>query len=475
MQNSISTMIDVVYWYASSFAGIFTVLLVRWVSRCATLYSRLRYWTLRRFVYPLLKWTGVAYIEAALLGLYVIVNGVCLGVQGRSDLMRRSCRMSSVNTVPLFLGGRMNVLVDAFGISIHNYYLAHHWIGRMAIAQAFLHGCLAISSRKWAFDALTISGLVVSLPLVLQGSSNNAKIALALVLILFTSLSFVRRIAFEWFLWTHTLLAVTVIGGTIWHILPGKFIKLLFPFISILVWSIITLYRLRYHNRGGYISSCNSFPQYGKDGAHTIKLNVRLRRHLPFKPGQFGYLKFPSLRWRYRFQAHPFMIMWCEYDVEVKDDKQIDITNLTFLIQPRGGLTARLDRELQLSDLSKGSSFQWPVSFDGPYGQDLHLEQYETVMLVAQGPGIAGVLRYAQHLAQRSCRDREVKRLLKLESTPNKVDLRKTLHRDATKNVDLFWQLDLNSQEKWISDHLRALQDMDPKRASLHSIPADLS
>ena len=60
-------------------------------------------------------------------------------------------------------------------------------------------------------------------------------------------------------------------------------------------------------------------------------------------------------------------------------------------------------------------------------------------MLVAEGAGIAGVLYYAQHLAQRSYYDIEVKRLLKQVSTPNKDVLRKSLHRDPTKKVDLFW------------------------------------
>jgi predicted ferric reductase len=157
--------------------------------------------------------------------------------------------------------------------------------------------------------------------------------------------------------------------------------------------------------------------------------------------------------------------------VEDKDGGKINITDLTFLVQPRGGLTASLGRELRLSDYSSiGSSFRSSVSFDGPYGQDLHLEDYETVMLVAEGIGIAGVLPYAQHLAQRSHHDAQIKRSLKLASTPNKDDLRRALHRDTTRNVDLFWNLELNDQERWVSEQLRNLQDLDPGRVSLHCI-----
>jgi hypothetical protein len=149
------------------------------------------------------------------------------------------------------------------------------------------------------------------------------------------------------------------------------------------------------------------------------------------------------------------MTLWCEYGVE--DNSGIDITDLTFLVQPRGGLTARLVRELP---------FQSLVSFNGPYGQNLHLEDYETVMLVAEGMGIAGVLAHAQHLVRRSHHDAQIKKLLKLTSTSNKGDLRKALNRDVTRSVDLFWNLELNDQEKWVSDELRTLQDLDPGRVS---------
>jgi hypothetical protein len=133
------------------------------------------------------------------------------------------------------------------------------------------------------------------------------------------------------------------------------------------------------------------------------------------------------------------MIVWFDHDEVVRDGRKFDITNLTFLIQEQGGLTARLGRELQLSDLSsRESSFRSSVLFDGPYGQDLHLERYKTVILVAKGIRIAGVLPYARHLAQRNCHDGKVKKLLRLTSVPNKGGLRNSLHRDTTRKVDLF-------------------------------------
>jgi predicted ferric reductase len=269
------------------------------------------------------------------------------------------------------------------------------------------------------------------------------------------------------------LLALTVLGGIIWHILPGKFIKLLFPIISIFIWLITTLYRLAriYRNRGAYVSSYHLVVKSGDQEFGVIKVNVQVPRHESFKPGKYLYLYFTNLGWQYRFQSHPFMITWCEDSKETVDGKEFDVTNLTFLIQPRSGLTARLCRELQLSELSyRKANSRNSILFDGPYGQNLQLERYETVMLVAKGIGIAGVLPYAGYLMQRNCRDAEIKKLLRLESTANKDELRNSLHRDATRKVDLFWELELNRQEEWVFDHLRTLQDQDPDRVSVHGV-----
>jgi hypothetical protein len=168
-------MLGIFSLYALILAGIFAALFVLWASQFAIPYfPHLRVWTLRRIVYPLLirrrRWTSVTYMEFALLGVYAAVNGAIMGgafksvgLDENSDLMRRSGLISSVNTVVLFLGGRTNVFIDAFGVPLHTYYLAHHWIGRMAIAQALLHTILAISRKKWVFDTKSNSGLMVGL------------------------------------------------------------------------------------------------------------------------------------------------------------------------------------------------------------------------------------------------------------------------------------------------------------------------
>jgi predicted ferric reductase len=239
---------------------------------------------------------------------------------------------------------------------------------------------------------------------------------------------------------------------------------------------ITTLYQLARINRNRDAYVC-SYDISGDQEFGVIKITIQVPRQEIFKPGNYVYLYFTNIKWQYRFQSHPFMISWCENGKEIIDGREFDVTNLTFFIQPRSGLTARLGRELQLTELQlselssrAATSRTISISYDGPYGQHLYLQRYETVMLVAKGIGITGVLPYAGYLMQRNHHDAEMKKLLKLGSTPNKAELRNSLYRDATRKVDLFWELERNYQENWISDHLRTLQDQDPGRVSIHSI-----
>ncbi|KAK0747283.1 hypothetical protein B0T21DRAFT_278055 [Apiosordaria backusii] len=79
---------------------------------------------------------------------------------------------------------------------------------------------------------------------------------------------------------------------------------------------------------------------------------------------------------------------------------------------------------------------------DGPYGQDLHLYRYETVILTAKGMGIVSVLPMALHLAARKAYDDSVRSQSKLDE-------------DSTARAQ--------RQDKWVADQLKALQELDPR------------
>ncbi|KUJ15226.1 uncharacterized protein LY89DRAFT_106800 [Mollisia scopiformis] len=218
------------------------------------------------------------------------------------------------------------------------------------------------------------------------------------------SLSPVRRFKYELFLKLHLLLSFAIIASLFWHLLPGTARHILYPLIAISLWflsSIIRLGQLLYHNLGKrithqqvLITKYHHSPRtlgnsvYRKVGA--LKLQVNLKRPMTVKPGQYLYLGTNDLQLRHRVQSHPFALMWWEdaFAAVGPDAVPTRARQLTFLIEPRDGMTARLTKENSLSHLI----------LDGPYGQDHRLQRYDTVVLAASGIGIAAMLGYAKQL-----------------------------------------------------------------------------
>jgi predicted ferric reductase len=279
---------------------------------------------------------------------------------------------------------------------------------------------------------------------------------------LLSSLYFVRRFMFELFLKIHLLLALIAMGSLLWHLLPGNFVKVLFPTIALFLWVSNMLYQLYFGGRAHQVFITKLYTESNYQNISAIKLKLVLKQPIIIKPGQYLYLRILSdLQSQDRFQAHPFMIAWWDELAPVETSKrEVSVASssakdfrgedeslihhakaksLTFLIQPQRGLSARLAMQSSIRS----------VAFDGPYGQDLHLERYETVMLVAQGIGIAGVLPYAHHLTN-------------WKFHKNKSHKRAVM----TRKLDLYWLLEENYQEKWIGDYLKELQQKDIKQVS---------
>lgn len=157
-------------WYSISLALFTATLLLYRIGTVASNFfvAEFQVWALKRIIYPLLVqrryFASVTRFQGAVVGSYFIINGVCMGIgiKSTSDLLLRSGTMASINMMPLFLGGRTSVLANFLGISLHTYYLAHHWIGRLVVIQSLLHVSLVIASGKpWTYDSFQIAGISV--------------------------------------------------------------------------------------------------------------------------------------------------------------------------------------------------------------------------------------------------------------------------------------------------------------------------
>lgn len=135
------------------------------------------------------------------------------------------------------------------------------------------------------------------------------------------------------------------------------------------------------------------------------------------------------------------------------------------------------------------------ITLEGPFGKRIDLSSYESVMLVAQGNGIAGVLPIVLELAERRRHDDLIKgRIRKLleeykslaeeikhargkkksKASQRRIEVkeekeklqRKPRFRDLAKSIDLYWSLETISQPELIRRELQALQALDPHNAS---------
>jgi predicted ferric reductase len=214
--------------------------------------------------------------------------------------------------------------------------------------------------------------------------------------------------------------------------------KLVFPLVSAVLWAInfiAFLYNLRMRSQDVEISKFYRIRAIGRHNSRevdVIRIDIQLRDPVIIEPGQYVYLRVRDFYLSDKVQTHPFMISWWESADKfnhLKDDAVPKAQSLTMLVQQANGLTRRLSSK----------TFLHGVSFDGPLGQNLHLEKYDNVFLAVKGIGIAGVLSYAKHLVE-------------LESSvADKL-------RIAPRKLDLYWELEDNSQEQWGGPFLRELQ-----------------
>ncbi|KAF7877692.1 hypothetical protein EAF04_001363 [Stromatinia cepivora] len=349
-----------------------------------------------------------------------------------SDVIFRAGIMVSINIVLLFLGGRINMLVNFIGISIHSYYIAYHWIGRVVIVQSLLYVGFAIAAGQlWTFNSSQISGI-------------SAASALSLLLII--SLFFLRRLMFEVFFKIYFLLAFVVIIVLMEYVVHFGLTHSMFLIIALSLWSLNAIMRwgkMFYDNVGGVGSSsilqADIFHYYDDSKTRTvsaIRLTVLLKRPMKIHPGQYMYLFLSDMGVRRCFQAHPFVIVWW--------DDFMKATKLSFLIEPSNGLTSDL--------IGRGSIRR--VVMDGPYGKDLRLEDFENVILVAKGIGIAGIIPYVRSLTYR-----------RVNKDKSHESYRQGL---LTRKIDLYWILEDNCQQDWISDWLVDLQMRDSEKIFLN-------
>jgi NAD(P)H-flavin reductase len=192
-------------------------------------------------------------------------------------------------------------------------------------------------------------------------------------------------------------------------------------FLSGALWVLTMIHytiKLVFYTTGAVI---NREPTVHSD---VTRIEVHCDNSIRVFPGSYFYVFLPGKFLHYNMLAsYPMTVMW--YAPENVSDAN-EVTDVAFLISHRS-------RALRSMRFSRGQR----LLLDGPYGQDLGLQHFETVMLAAKGIGILGILPLALNLFKRQVRG------------------------DSCPKVNIFWALEEIPQENWVMEELKTLQAMD--------------
>jgi predicted ferric reductase len=224
----------------------------------------------------------------------------------------------------------------------------------------------------------------------------------------------------------HLVLALGSLAGVTWHVLCQTTTQAKIPaLLSCVLWVLATIYRF---SRLLFCSTGASIKSDPTEDAEVSRIELHCDRPIRVFPGSYFYVFLPGKPF-YALPSYPMMVMW--YTPQELDARRVK--DVTFLVshhsRPLRSVRFEKDQRLRL---------------DGPYGQDLGLQRFETVTLAAKGVGILGVLSSALSLLEHRKRN------------------------NSGPKVNILWCLEETSQEKWVASELVALQDMDPQNVRSH-------
>ncbi|KAM3163139.1 FAD-binding FR-type domain-containing protein [Lachancea thermotolerans] len=260
-------------------------------------------------------------------------------------------------------GGRNQLISKITGIKLKTMIGFHKWAGRLMFVDVLIHALgyylhsLEEHYLKYAWDS----------PVWQSGRAGVC----ACGILIFFSFYFFRRRFYELFLFLHYLMAVIFIYECWRHCSNVGWMEWIY--VSIGIWVLEFVLRARRVIKFGFPRATIEL-----SGDEFIKITVpKLNSEWQSKPGQYVYLYF--LRATIFWQSHPFSILHTTSDPSSQ--------NLTFVITAKNGVTKKL------RDMVKDAGTETiRIALEGPYGSSLPLWDYDSVLLLGGGTGIASMI-----------------------------------------------------------------------------------
>ncbi|KAI5962860.1 hypothetical protein CANMA_003635 [Candida margitis] len=281
---------------------------------------------------------------------------------------------------PLVLfAGRNNFMQWVSGWPYARFVYIHKWMSRIVFIMSIAHAVGMTYNGR-------ILGKYVSRfqqPYVRWGTVS----IVAMGVMCFQSLMFFRRNNYEVFVMGHIILAVFAIAGLWLHTKPLSFDYWMIAAVS--VWVFDHVVRL-----GRLFSFGLHTAQVQLIANETVRVTVsRPAWWIPF-PGCHAFIHFmrPTCFW----QSHPFTII----------DSVVETKTITFYLKVKGGMTHGLYQYLAKQP-SQTASIK--VSVEGPYGNPIAINRFESSVFVAGGNGIPGLYYEATSIAKKFGESRSIK------------------------------------------------------------------
>ncbi|CAI4045587.1 hypothetical protein SKDZ_12G0100 [Saccharomyces kudriavzevii ZP591] len=262
------------------------------------------------------------------------------------------------------------------GLKFNSFISFHKWIGRIMVFNATVH------SLSYSLFALASHSFTASNKQLYWKFGIAAITTLSVLLIL--SLGLVRKTHYEFFLYTHIVLAI------LFFYCCWKHVKIFngwkeWIVISLIIWGFEKVFRiwniLQFRFPKATLINLNT-----SKNPHDEMFKVIIPKHnhnWHSKPGQYCFIYFlhPLVFW----QCHPFTII-------DEGDKCV------LVIKPKNGLTRFIyNRILQ----SLNGKLQLRVAIEGPYGSSNHkLDRFDHLLLLSGGSGLPGPLDHAIKLSR---------------------------------------------------------------------------
>lgn len=264
----------------------------------------------------------------------------------------------------LFLfAGRNNFLIWMTGWDYNTFNIWHRWIARIATIEVLIHWAaysvdvaeyLAEEWQMWYW----IAGVIASLIMVIMCVQGSV---------------WLRRKAYEFFLYTHIIWATAFLVFAYFHVVWVDYpMQTLYTCFAL--WGYDRVARLvRMSLSGVCVATIRVCPD------DVLVVDIKDKNPVRAYPGSHVFVYFMDRRFFY--QSHPFTA------VKTSD-------GLKLYLKAWNGITKKIQQMAE----KNGNILEMKVLVEGPYGPPMNLKSFDELVCIAGGIGITSIY---SHLSER--------------------------------------------------------------------------